>query len=84
VDRIELVDRNSALLQVRAIVTRKKASLLAESGPTDEDRLSVELVERIVPRTIARPDGLEIIEMRIGQMAPPSGAATPVGARHDP
>jgi hypothetical protein len=84
VDRIELVDRSIALLQVRAMVTRKKASLLAESGPTDEDRLSVELVERIVPRTIARPDGLEIIEMRIGQMAAPNGVATPVGVRRDP
>src|SRR5205823_1845727 len=84
VDRIEMVDRSKTLLHVHAIVTRKKASLLAESGPTDEDRLDVELVERIVPRTIARPDGLEIIEMRIGQIAAPNGAATPVGARREP
>lgn len=74
VDSIELVDHTSALLHVRAVVTRKKGTLLAESGPTDEDRLSVELVERVVPRTGARPDGLEVVEMRIT----PTGMASSV------
>jgi len=83
VDSIELVDHNSALLHVRAVVTRKKESLLAENGPTDEDRLSVELVERIVPRTSTRPDGLEVVEMRITPVAAGT-AATPAGAHHDP
>ncbi len=75
VDSIELVDHTSSLLHVRAVVTRKKGSLLAENAPTDEDRLSVELVERVVPRTSARPDGLEVVEMRIKPIAAASGAA---------
>src|SRR6266478_123557 len=75
VDSIELVDHTSSLLHVRAVVTRKKGSLLAENAPTDEDRLSIELVERVVPHTSARPDGLEIIEMRITPITTASGAA---------
>ena len=75
VDSVELVDHTSSLLHVRAVVTRKKGSLLAENAPTDEDRLSIELVERVVPRTSARPDGLEIIEMRITPIATAGGAA---------
>jgi hypothetical protein len=76
IDRIDLVDRTSGLLQVRAVVTRKKGSLLAENGPTDEDRLSVDLVERIVPRTSARPDGLEVVELRITQTTAAGSAGT--------
>src|SRR5438105_61695 len=81
VDSIELVDRTSLLLHVRAIVTRKKGSILAENGPTDEDRLSVELVERVVPRTSARPDGLEVVEMRITPIAAASGAEPSSGTQ---
>ena len=75
VESIDLVDRNSVLLQVRAVVTRKKGSLLSETGPGDEDHLSVELVERVVPRSSARPDGLEIVELRITPLQTASSAA---------
>jgi len=81
VDSIELVDRTSLLLHVRAIVTRKKGSILAENGPTDEDRLSVELVERVVPRTSVRPDGLEIVELRITPITTSTGSAPPAGTQ---
>ena len=78
VDSIELVDHSSSLLHVRAVVTRKKGTLLAENAPNDEDRLSVELVERVVPRTSARPDGLEVVELRITPISTTTGPA-PVG-----
>src|SRR5215470_4544408 len=81
VDSIELVDRTSLLLHVRAIVTRKKGSILAENAPTDEDRLSVELVERVVPRTSARPDGLEVVELRITPITTSTGSAPPAGTQ---
>ena len=81
VDSIELVDHTSSFLHVRAVVTRKKGSLLAENAPTDEDRLSVELVERVVPRTSARPDGLEVVEMRITPIVAASGAAPSSGTQ---
>jgi len=81
VDSIELVDRTSLLLHVRAIVTRKKGSILAENAPTDDDRLSVELVERVVPRTSARPDGLEIVELRITPITASTGSAPPPGTQ---
>jgi hypothetical protein len=67
IEAVELVERTSSLLHVRATVRRKVGSLLVGSdGPTTDDRLVVELVERIVPRTSSRPDGLEVAEMRIG------------------
>jgi len=68
IESIELIDRTSTLLHVRAHVVRQKGTLLAE-GPVDEDRLGVELVERIVPRTSSRPDGLEVVELRITSIA---------------
>ncbi len=83
IDAIELVEKTSALLHVRARVTRKIGGMLvASEAPTANEQLVVELVERIVPRTSARPDGLEVVELRIG----PIGAAQPaaVGARNAP
>src|SRR6266446_296921 len=81
VDSIELVDHTSSLLHVRAVVTRKQGSLLAENAPSEDDRLSVELVERVVPRSNARPDGLEVVEMRITPIVAASGAAPPSGTQ---
>src|SRR5882724_6312622 len=81
VDSIELVDHTSSLLHVRAVVTRKQGSLLAENAPSEEDRLAVELVERVVPRTSVRPDGLEVVEMRITPIAAASAAAPPSGTQ---
>lgn len=82
VANIELVDRTSTLLHVRAAVGRKKGTLLAE-GLVDEDRLVVELVERVVPRSSNRPDGLEVVEMKITPVAtqPDSRASTVTRSR---
>jgi len=66
IESIDLVERTSTLLHVRATVTRRMGSLLvASEAATTDDRLTVELVQRIVPRTSNRPDGLEVAEMRI-------------------
>ena len=72
---IVLVERTRDLLQVKATVERIKSSLLDESRAGVSERLVVDLVERIVPRTVARPDGLEVVDWHIAQQAAPAGAA---------
>src|SRR5206468_5379905 len=70
---VTLVERHRDLLLVRAHVSRKKASL--ESGnPLAADELEVELVEHVVPRTPAKPDGLEIAEYRNRVLTPTPSA----------
>ena len=70
IDGVELIAKTESLLQVRARVTRKIGTLLvAADGASATDQLEVDLVERIVPRTNARPDGLEIVELRIKKEA---------------
>ena len=61
VEDVALVERHKDLFHVRATVSRTKTSLLNATAATT-DRLSVDLVERIVPRSISRPDGLEVVE----------------------
>ena len=65
VEELQLVERTSSLLHVRAVVARSKASLLSDDAPTFDDRLSIEVVERVVPRTLARPDGLEVAALNV-------------------
>ena len=68
VENVDLVERHRDLLHVRATVLRRRSPLRdGASGAVDgaspiSDRLRVTLVARIVPRTPARPDGLEIAE----------------------
>ena len=76
VEDIVLTERTRDLLQVRATVQRTKSSLLDETRAGVQERLEVELVERIVPRTISRPDGLEVVDWRfVPQGAPATSAA---------
>jgi hypothetical protein len=65
VEELQLVERTSTLLHVRAVVARSKASLLSEEAPTFDDRLSIEVVERVVPRSLSRPDGLEVAALNV-------------------
>jgi 4-amino-4-deoxy-L-arabinose transferase-like glycosyltransferase len=62
IEDIVLVERTKELLQVKATVQRIKSSLLDETRAGASERLVVDLVERIVPRTAQRPDGLEIVD----------------------
>jgi hypothetical protein len=60
---IQLVERKGSLLNIRALVRRRRVSLV-QNQPPQEERLRIELLERVVPRTLARPDGLEVVEYR--------------------
>jgi hypothetical protein len=75
IEDIVLVERTKDLLQVKATVQRIKSSLIDESRAGVSERLVVDLVERIVPRTAARPDGLEVVDWHF---APPPNASSPV------
>jgi hypothetical protein len=64
-EEIVLEDRTPTLLAVRATLSRRTASLLEGAGPASADRVQVDLVERIVPPSMDRPDGLEVTEWRL-------------------
>lgn len=70
IEDIVLVERTRELLQVKATVNRVKSSLLDEAHAGLSERLVVDLVERVVPRTAARPDGLEIVDWRFESPVP--------------
>ena len=64
VEDIDVVERTKELLQMKASVLRVKAPILDETAGVPE-RLGVELVERIVPRSLQHPDGLEVVEWKV-------------------
>ena len=64
-EEVVLEDRTPELLTVRAVLSRKFMPLIEGTGPNSSERLQVELVERIVPPTVERPDGLEVAEWRL-------------------
>jgi hypothetical protein len=72
VDDLTLVERTGALVHVRAALSRVKRPMAGGEGSSSSDRLSVDLVLRTVPRTMARPDGLEVAEMRVSVVPPES------------
>lgn len=61
---IRLLGEVDGAFEVRAIVGRSKSGLLDGAGLT-RDRLEVDMVLRVVPRTAARPDGLEVADWRL-------------------
>ena len=78
IEDIVLIERTRELLQVKATVERVKSSLLDESRAGVSERLVVDLVERVVPRTAARPDGLEVVDWHFAPQAAPAPTATAV------
>src|SRR5512138_419849 len=64
-DEIAVEDQSPTQISVRATITRKSMSLVDGAGPTQTDRVQVELVERLVPATAQCPDGLEVQEWRL-------------------
>lgn len=78
VEDIVLVERTRELLQVKATVERVKSSLLDESRAGVSERLVVDLVERIVPRTASRPDGLEVVDWHFTPQVAAAPTATAV------
>ena len=78
IEDIVLVEKARDLLQVKATVERIKSSLLDERRAGVSERLVVDLVERIVPRTAARPDGLEIVDWHFAPPVATTQTATAV------
>jgi hypothetical protein len=64
-DEIAVEDESATQVTVRATLTRKSLPLVEGGGPTETDRVQVELVERIVPATMECPDGLEVQDWRL-------------------
>jgi hypothetical protein len=69
-DEIAVEDQSSTQVSVRATITRRSLPLVDGAGPTQTDRVQVELVERIIPATVECPDGLEVLEWRLIPFAP--------------
>jgi hypothetical protein len=64
-DEIAIEDQSSTHVVVRATITRRSLPLVEGAGPSDTDRVQVELVERIVHPTMESPDGLEVQEWQL-------------------
>lgn len=79
-DELVLEDRTPTLLSVRATLTRRTTPLVDGVGPAVTDRVHVELVERIVPVTLDRPDGLEVAEWRLTPLPVTDSSSTAGGS----
>jgi hypothetical protein len=64
-DEIIVEDRLPTHVAVRATITRRSLPLIEGAGPTETDRVQVELLERFVDPTMESPDGLEVQEWRL-------------------
>jgi hypothetical protein len=81
-EEVKVVEQTSNLFHVRAIAARSKSNLVDGSGASS-DRLSSDLVLRVVPRTQQRPDGLEVVEWRLKALTA-EGPNTPAPeGKHD-
>lgn len=80
IEKLDLVERLQKAMHVRAVVLRKKRSLTT-GAEESTDRLTVDVVELVVPRTPATPDGLQIAEYR-NTVEPPSTPSSPESAPH--
>jgi len=77
-ESLELTDRTDTLLAVRATIRRRVSPLLETiQGPRSEDRIKVDVVLEIVPPTVARPDGLQVLEWRLAMVENPNAATAP-------
>jgi hypothetical protein len=75
-DSLELIATTPGLMQLRAVVTRSKFSLLDPARAPERDRFVHDIVMRVITRTSAQPDGLEVIDWRA---APADRATTQKG-----
>lgn len=76
---IVIVERAGKLVHVRGLVDRTKSRLVDGSMPT-ADSLQVDLVLRVIARSVDRPDGLEISEWKVAEAkdgTPAQGGPTP-------
>src|SRR5512138_3651707 len=82
-DEIAIEDQAPAHVTVRATITRKSLPLVEGGGPTETDRVQVELVERIVPATMEYPGGLEVREWRLVPFALSEPGTARTGAERE-
>jgi len=88
IEDIAVVERVDSLVHLKAKVSRLKSEILDGTGAA-RDRLEVDLIERVVPRSIDKPDGLELADFTLRTVESDSGvkgdrnAAVP-GARNAP
>jgi hypothetical protein len=78
-EEVVLLDRMPGLLTVRATMLRRVEPLAEGMGQATADRIQVELVEKVVSRTLERPDGLEVAEWRLVSL-PANGPRVDPGA----
>ena len=71
-EEVVIEDRTPSLLSVRAVIVRRTGPLLPGTAASASDRVEVELVERLVPPTMERPDGLEVEQWRLVALPPSS------------
>jgi hypothetical protein len=71
-DAVDQVERTPSLIHLKVRLVRTMSSLLDGADPK-RDSLAVDLVLRVVPRTPARPDGLELAEMIVSPASPGEG-----------
>jgi hypothetical protein len=82
-DEIAVEDESPTQVTVRATLTRKSLPLIEGGGPTETDRVQVELVERIVPATMECPDGLEVQDWRLVPFALSEKSAAGAGGERE-
>jgi len=73
VEDLVAVERTRDLVHLRAKVNRFKSSLLASTKTFDA--LSVDLVVRVVPRSLRHPDGLQVAEWTLRNETAPAANA---------
>jgi hypothetical protein len=72
IEDVSIVEHVDSLLHVKATVSRLKSEILDGTGGS-RDRLEVDIVERVVPRTIDTPDGLELVDFNVKSVESGSG-----------
>lgn len=82
IEDVVLLDHTESLFHVQARLSRTKSTLV-DGKPEAADRLSTDLVLRVVPRTSARPDGLEILEWRVEPIAVEPRTPTPSASKQE-
>lgn len=64
-EEVAVEEEAPGLVAIRSRLTRRTGPLVEGSGPSRTDRVQVDLVARVVPPTLERPDGLEVAEWRL-------------------
>src|SRR5262252_954475 len=72
IEEIAVVERVDSLVHLKATVLRLKSEILDGTGAA-RDRLEVDLIERVVPRSIDKPDGLELADFTLRTVESDSG-----------